>query len=261
MRPEQQHGNRRDAGQQVGRGHVQRLQADGADLPVVEAAVHPVEQPRFALLAGKRLHHGRAGHLLLHLPGKLRQAFLHGMGGFADALAEEADAEDPEGQHQHGHQRHARGQHEQPDHDADHRKRVHPQQRAGVADEVLRQGDVRRQPRHDAAGAVLLEERQRQALDMLVQVVAELEDDPLPADIREKRAQENNPAGAAQQQNDPAQHDIHLTGQGRLGREDARAGGPARGTAGLTRPACRVAWPDQVQTCSRRRWERPQPMA
>ena len=77
---------------------------------------------------------------------------------------------------------HARRQHEKPDRDADDRKRVHPEQRTRVADKVLRQRNVACQARHDAAGPVRVEERQRQALDMLVQVVAQLEDDTLPTD-------------------------------------------------------------------------------
>ena len=119
------------------------------------------------LLAPERLNHANPGQPFLQRRQRLSDAIADRMVGTAGAVVEAPTRDHEDRQRDEGHARELRGQDEQ------RRHRQHDLERATrdldqrVADE-LRQGlDVRRQPRHEYTCALLLEEAEREGLELV----------------------------------------------------------------------------------------------
>ncbi len=144
-----------------------------------------MEPARLVGLARERFHRRDSRHALLQLAREFLDDFLQVVTGLLDPRRQNPDHRDVEWNDDERNPRQPRVQVEQqPNHEAQ-RDAVHPDVDHRGADEVLRHRDVGNEARDHCARSCAIEKRMRQALHVLIQRIAQIEDQAMTGHVRQ----------------------------------------------------------------------------
>ena len=212
-----------DAADREGREHFERRRRERLDharlhVEAIEPSVLGLEALALVLLHPEGLDDPVALHRLLEERGEEPERALAALAEATEALRQPDDRQHRRREDQERDQRQGRILVESDGHQGQERGGVAHHRRYGVGEGRAYEGDVVAHPRQDVAGRRAVEEREREALDVLIQLVAEVADDALADEVHEVVLGEAR--DAAKQEDDDDRDREELQGSDLAGGED-----------------------------------------